>query len=87
MIINFTMISYEISIDFNPFVPNASFLYPLKTSERFSDIFKGQRKGTLGMNVLKSTMTTKNVFAKLTVYKAPKKGTISCYDFENLTHF
>ena len=41
MIINFTMISYEISIDFNPFIPTASFLYPLNISERFSDIFKG----------------------------------------------
>ena len=29
---------------FNPFVPNALFLYPLKTSEnRFSDDFRGNR--------------------------------------------
>ena len=40
----------------NPFVPNAPFLYPLKTSEnltvflRFSDVFSGHRKGALGTN-------------------------------------
>ena len=38
----------------NPFVPSAPFLYPLKTSEtvRFSDVFRGQRKGALGTNGL-----------------------------------
>ena len=30
----------------NPFVPNAPFLYPLK-SVRFSDVFRGQRKDTM----------------------------------------
>ena len=54
---------------------------------RFSDIFKGQRKGALGMNVLKSTVMKKNVFTKPTVYKTPQNFTISCYDFENLTYF
>ena len=34
----------------NPFFPNALFLYPL----RFSVVFRGYRKGTLGMNGLKS---------------------------------
>ena len=36
----------------NPFVPNASFLYPLKTSENlwFADVFRGQKKGALGTN-------------------------------------
>ena len=39
----------------NPFVPKAPFLYPLKTSKnlRFSDVFRGQRKGALGTNGLK----------------------------------
>ena len=34
----------------NPLCPSVSFLYPLKISklERFSDIFGGYRKGTLG---------------------------------------
>ena len=35
--------------DINPCSANVPFLYPLKTSEnqRFSDVFKGYRKGTL----------------------------------------
>ena len=39
---------------FNPFIPNAPFTYPLKTLEnlRFSDVFKGWRKGALGTNGL-----------------------------------
>ena len=38
----------------NPFVPNAPFLYPLKTSEnlRFFDVFRGWRKSALGTNGL-----------------------------------
>ena len=32
---------------FNRFVPNAPFLYPQK-NKRFSDVFKGYRKGALG---------------------------------------
>ena len=38
----------------NPFVPNAPFLCPLKTSKtiRFSDIFRGKRKDALGTNGL-----------------------------------
>ena len=39
----------------NPFQTNVSFLYPLKTSEnrRFSDVFRGYRKGTLAWNRLR----------------------------------
>ena len=46
---------------FNPFVPNASFLYLLKTSEnrRLSDIFRGQRKGPLGTNELSTVFSQK----------------------------
>ena len=36
----------------NPFIPNAPFLYPLKTL-RFSDVFRGKRKGALGTSGLK----------------------------------
>ena len=34
----------------NPYSPNATFLYPLKTSEnlRFSEVFRGYRNVTLG---------------------------------------
>ena len=34
----------------NPYPPNVTFLYPLKTSEnlRFSDVFRGYRNVTLG---------------------------------------
>ena len=44
----------------NPFVPNALFLYPLKTSEtvRLFDVFRGYRKGTLGTNGLISTINS-----------------------------
>ena len=41
-----------------PFVPNGPFLYPLKTfptTLRFSDVFRGQRKGALGTNGLIKT--------------------------------
>ena len=39
------------------FVPNAPFLYPMKTPEtvNFSNIFKGQKKGALGPNRLNVT--------------------------------
>ena len=39
---------------FNPLQPSVAFLYPLKTSEhqRFSDIFRGYKKATLGCNGL-----------------------------------
>ena len=38
----------------NPFVPNAPFLYPLKTKKtiRFSNVFRWWRKGALGTNEL-----------------------------------
>ena len=34
----------------NPYSPNVTFLYPMKTSEngRFSDVFRGYRNVTLG---------------------------------------
>ena len=39
---------------FNPFVPNAPFLYPLKHQKtlRFSDVLMGERKGALETNGL-----------------------------------
>ena len=39
---------------FNPFQENVSFLYPLKMSQnqRFSDVFRWYRKGTLASNGL-----------------------------------
>ena len=44
----------------NPFLPGVSFLYPLKTSEtrRFSYVFKGYKKRTLGGNGLAEYGTT-----------------------------
>ena len=50
-----TNITHVIRI--NPFVPNAPFLYPMKTPEtvNFSNIFKGQKKGALGTNGLNVT--------------------------------
>ena len=44
-----------INAPINPFVSNAPFLYPLKTSgnrKDFSDVFRGQRKSALGTNGL-----------------------------------
>ena len=37
-------------VHFNPFVPNAPFLYPLKILEnlKFSDVFRGVEKGCIG---------------------------------------
>ena len=43
-------VSYA-KIIFNPFVPNAPFLHPMKTSW-FSDVFIGSRKGALETNDL-----------------------------------
>ena len=42
------------SILLNPFVPNTPFLYspPQPKTLRFSDVFMGYRKGTLGTNGL-----------------------------------
>ena len=41
----------------NPYFPNVTFLYPLKTSKnrRFSDVFKGYRNVTLGEYGLNSS--------------------------------
>ena len=46
--------SIQPELQFNPFVPNAPFLYSLKTSQtvRFSDAFRGYRKSALGTNGL-----------------------------------
>ena len=43
-----------LEININPFQANAPFLYPLKTLEnlQFSDVFRGNRKGTLTWNGL-----------------------------------
>ena len=42
------------SLCISPFILNAPFLFPLKTQKtvRFSDVFRGQRKGKLGTNGL-----------------------------------
>ena len=44
-----------------PFWANVQFLYPLKTSgnQRFSDVFKGYRNGTLALNRLNRKKTLK----------------------------
>ena len=41
-------------VDFNPFLANASILYPLKTPEnqRFSSVFRGYKMGTMARNRL-----------------------------------
>ena len=48
----------------NPFIPNAPFLYPLKTL-RFSDVFRGKRKGALGTNGLKVCRSMTCQFQKI----------------------
>ena len=50
-------ILYTCSI-INPFVPNASFLYPPKTSEN-CNVEKGYRKGALGTNGLRESTRKK----------------------------
>ena len=54
--------SLKKSAQVNPFVPSATFLIPWKQKTvRFSDVFKGQRKGALGTNELKDFVkSTKN---------------------------
>ena len=44
---------------FNPFEPNAPFLYPQRSSEnqRFSNVFKGYGNVTLDLNGLKDIQT------------------------------
>ena len=52
---NFTSYSVHYSsVSINPFWPNVPFLYPVKISEnqRFSNIFRGYRNGTVGQNGL-----------------------------------
>ena len=45
----------------NPFVPNTSFCYPLKTSE--NHIFRGYRKCALGANgLISNTLPSQNFF-------------------------
>ena len=53
----------------NPFVPNAPFLYHLKTSEnrkvvRFSDVFRGQRKDVLATKGLSNKTLSQMVCQK-----------------------
>ena len=47
----------------NPFLSNATFLYPLKMSENlwFSDVFRGYRNMTLDKNGLRIVLNSKNV--------------------------
>ena len=47
--------NHDVIIIINPFIPNASFLYPLKTSENSEafDVFRGYRKDTMGTNGLR----------------------------------
>ena len=57
--------------DFNLFVPNAPFLYLLKTV-RFSGVFKGQRKGTLRKNGL--------IQEKLTIFQLTTQVNLGAID-------
>ena len=48
----------------NPFLPNVSFLYILKTLEnkKFSDVFRGYKKGTLerkGLKIISNNFSSK----------------------------
>ena len=56
---------------FNPFVPNASFLYPLKQKKtlRFSDVFRGVEKGCIG-NEWVNPISTNFTKGKLTANHA-----------------
>ena len=51
---------YLIITKINPLQANVPILYPLKMSEnqRFSDVFRGYKKGTLAWNGLKKTCQT-----------------------------
>ena len=44
----------------NPFVPNAPFLYPLKTSEIFMVLFLGLEKGCIGNRWVKWKLIYRN---------------------------
>ena len=61
-IFDWTYIDQYSPFSINPFVPNAPFLYLLKTTEnrnvflRFSDFFRGKRKVALGANSLKEQL-------------------------------
>ena len=52
---SFVLLDKEFEKLVNPFVSNAAFSYPLKTSKtlRFSDAFRGSRKGALGTDELR----------------------------------
>ena len=42
--LNINMYFVKVMLDFNPFVPNTSFLYPLETSENRKMVEKGCRE-------------------------------------------
>ena len=76
---------------FNPFVPNAPFLYPPENRKplRFSDVFRWYRKGALGTNGSIYLLFDSNNFAWKTQWKLlrvlgdlPRDGSVqSSYNF------
>ena len=64
---------------FNPFIRNVHFLYPPKTSEnqRFSDIFRGYKKGKLRSNGVKWNALFRTPFDEFLVSKKTWKITLS----------
>ena len=65
---------------FNQFVPNAPFLYPLKTSE--NQLSGGHRKGELGTNGL---IITFNLLGGLMIYRTLFNpfSALSCISYRN----
>ena len=65
--------------NFNPFVPNAFFLYPLKTSENLSFLmFSGVEKGCIGNKWAQQEFWRKSFLELLNVSTFPKTLEWSC---------
>ena len=63
----------------NPFVPNAPFLYPLKTSQNLTVFYKfrGQRKGALETNGLNLVHFSAGIY----LFKVNNGNTKTVYEF------
>ena len=62
------------NLQFHPFLPKFPILYPLETLEnvRFSDVYRGYKKGTLGWNELKSLTCFFSIIPFCTPWKYQK---------------
>ena len=95
-LLKITMLLTEYNLDFgtsypiNPFVPNVPFLCPWKhqSVSRFSDVFRGERKGALGTSGLSIKLF---ILPKINIYQGLLiTGYKRCYDTyiytEKLSH-